>query len=158
VGYTIIVKKSPREQAQQAQALVGRNRLSAVVRTAAEARDLAHTLGGRDMKPRRPVMVDTGHSRVLVVGDGDASAAELSDLAVSAIEKQEGQRKRTGTDVDFDSMRERANLMRREEVDPAIRQALRERAAKHLANPVSDPARAPQSAPNVRYRKTYGGK
>ena len=79
--------------------------------------------------------------RTLVVGAGEASAAELSGLTLSAIEKQEATAKRTGTAVDFDALRERGGQMRREDVAAAKRNALLDRIKKHKQNPITDPPR-----------------
>jgi hypothetical protein len=143
VAHTIIVKKSAREIAERARTQQGplRGQLSAIVRSSGDAADLARQLGGRDVKPRRPVMVDTGGTRTLIVGDGDATAAELADLAARTVEKHE---------PDFGALRERAGLMRREEVDSAIRNALRDRVKQHQANPLSDPPRKVQYYPGTR--------
>lgn len=132
-----------------------RGRTAAVVRTKAEAEDLSHRMGGRDVKPTRPVLVDTGHSRVMVVGAGEATAAELSELAVSAIEKQEATRRRTGMDLDFDALREKAGLMRREDVDAGMRNALRDAADAARKDPKK--RRIPAYYTNRGYKRIYTG-
>ena len=142
----IIIKKTARELAAMAQTRQGplAGRLSAVVRNAEDASELARTLGGRDVKARRPVMVDVGGTRKLIVGDGEATAAELADLAAKAVEASE---------PDFDKLRERGGQMRREEVPAAMRNAMLDRIARHRANPVTDPERQPDY--RGRYTKRY---
>lgn len=142
----IVIKKTARELAALARTQQGplAGRVSAVVRSQADAADLARKLGGRDVKARRPVLVDVGGTRKLIVGDGDATAAELADLAAKAVESGE---------PDFDVLRERGGQMRREDVGPAMRNALMDRIARHRANPVTDPERVPDY--RGRYRKTY---
>ena len=152
----IIIKKSERERSRMADSSAPaqmRGQVSAVVRNRQDAENLAARLGGRNLRPEAPVMVDTGRSRVMVVGLGQATAAELQDLAVAAIERQETQRGKTGTDVDFDAMRERAGMMRREDVDAAVRNAMADRVARHKRNPFSDPARVSVTESQITKRK-----
>lgn len=140
MGYTIIVKQSERERsrqrAQDAPAQM-RGQLSAVVRNREDAQNLAYRLGGRGIRPDRPVMVETPRGRVIVEGLGQATAAELEDMAVSALEKKSG--------PDFDHLREKNGLMRREEVDAAVRNALLDKVAKHKANHRTDPGVKPRT-------------
>ena len=142
----IIIRKTARELAALARTSQGplAGRLSATVRSASDASELARQLGGRDVKPRRPVLVHVGGTRKLIVGDGDATAAELADLAMKAVESGE---------PDFDKLRERGGQMRREEVGPAMRNAMLDRIARHRANPVTDPERQPDY--RGRYTKRY---
>ena len=71
---------------------------------------------------------------MVIIGDGEAEAAELEDIAQQAYDKAETNMKKFGRAVDIDSMRERAGAPRREEVDPMIRQAFRDHAAKLKQN------------------------
>ena len=140
----MLFKQSVRERGQRLQSTQApatmRGMLSDVVRSRQEAADIPQRMGGRDARPTRPVMVDTGHSRSVIIGDGVATAAELSELAIASIEKQEAQRSRTGTDADFDALRERAGMMRREEVGPKMREAMAARAERARRNMRTDPA------------------
>lgn len=144
VSQTLIFRKTKQERAETDRAQgkarapgVLNRKVSAVVRNADDAANLAHRLGGSDAMPFRPVLVDTGDSRArrIIVGDGEASAAELQDLALKATTETKR--------PDFDALRERHGLMRREDVRPAIQDALRRRAQAHIDHPVTDPARVP---------------
>lgn len=154
----LIFKQAPRERdrALRGAAPGGlKGHVAATVRSQRDVVDLTHRLGGRDAKPFRPVLVDTGGSRVLVVGDGIATAAELSELASSAIEKQEATRKRTGADMDWDAMREQAGQMRREDVDAAMRNAFRDAATAAIKDPTK--RRIPAYYTGRGYKKIYTG-
>lgn len=144
----LIFKRTATERAEQArrrEPLVNpkaaparlRRNVAGVVRNHTDAANLAHALGGPDVKPFRPILVDTGDSRQrrLIVGDGDATAAELQDLALKATEEPRR--------MDFDALREKRGDIRREQVDSAIREALHRRVAQHKANPITDPPRIP---------------
>ena len=109
--------------------------VAAVVRTAKDVEDLRHALGGSGETPFRPILVDRANGqREVIIGDGEASAAELQDLAYKAVNRPP---------VDFGALREREGRMRKEDYDPAFRDALRRRVAQHKQNPVTDPARVP---------------
>lgn len=145
MAYTIIVKKSERELSRQRAANAPaqmRGQLSAVVRSREDAANLAYFLGGRGIRPDRPVMVETKRGRVIVEGLGQATAAELEDLAVSALERPAG--------PDFDHLREKNGLMRREEVDAAVRNALLDKVAKHKANHRTDPGVKPKTEMTIK--------
>lgn len=131
-------------------------KLSAVCRTAEECNDLVRWFGSADFCPLLPVMVVVpgAHTPALIAGFGYASAAELRDCALVVWHNQTEQIALTGGTFDYDARRERAGLMRREDVDPAIRQALVDRIAKHKANPVTDPFRQP-IYPNPTNRKIF---
>jgi len=97
--------------------------------------EIGHAFG-RAAKPRKPVLLWGPDNKTLmvIIGDGDAEAAELEDIAQQAYDKAETNMKKFGRAVDIDSMRERAGAPRREEVDPMIRQAFRDHAAKLKQN------------------------
>lgn len=132
-----------------------RGKLSAVCRTAAECDELVRWFGSPDFCPLLPVMVMVpGAAVTLIAGFGYATAAELRDCAVVAWNNQIEQIAKTGGIHDYDARRERAGLMRREDVDPAVREAMVRRIAQHKANPVTDPFRQPVY-PNPTNRKVF---
>src|SRR3990170_1285425 len=119
-------------------------RLSAVCRTAEECAGLVRHFGSPDFAPYLPVMVIVPgtDAPTLIQGLGYATAAELQDCAVVTWHQQT-EKLVKGKLLDFDGLRERHGLMRREEVDTATREALLKRVEQHKANPISDPARQP---------------
>jgi hypothetical protein len=120
-----------------------KGKLSAVCRTAEDCYDLTRWYGDPSFCPLLPVMVIVpgADAPTLIPGFGYATAAELRDCAVVAWHTQEKKIAQGKNIIDFDEARERHGLMRREDVDAAVRQALRDRIAKHKANPISDPPR-----------------
>jgi len=121
-----------------------KGKVSAVCRTAAECEGLVQWFGSPDFCPNLPVMVMVpGAQPTLIAGLGCAPAAELRDNAVNVWYEQTEKLAKTGRLVDFDELRERHGLMRRADVDAAIREALHRRIARHKANPVTDPFRQP---------------
>ena len=121
-----------------------KGKLSAVCRTAEECEGLVRWFGSPDFCPQLPLMVlIPGAAPSLIAGFGYATAAELQDCAVYAWHKNTEQIAKTGGLLDFDAARERAGLIRREEVDAATRNAFRDRIAHHKANPITDPFRQP---------------
>jgi hypothetical protein len=118
---------------------------SAVCRTVEECGELVRWFGSPDFCPYLPVMVMVPgtDAPTLIAGMGYATAAELQDCAVVTWHEQTHKLAATGKLLDFDALRERRGLMRREEVDAATREALLRRVAQHKANPISDPARQP---------------
>ncbi len=132
---------------------------SAVCRTVEECGELVRWFGASDFCPTQPVMVlvPGADAPTLIAGMGYATAAELQDCAVVTWHEQTRKLATTGKLVDFDALRERRGLMRREEVDLATREALLRRVAQHKANPISDPARQPVY-PNPTGKKVYGAK
>ncbi len=118
---------------------------SAVCRTLLECQELVRHFGDAHFAPFLPVlvMVPGAPAPTAITGLGYATAAELQDCAVVTWETQTGRLAKTGQFLDFDTLRERHGLMRREEVDTATREALRRRIAKHKANPITDPPRQP---------------
>ena len=132
-----------------------KGKLSAVCRTAAECGELVRWFGSADFCPNLPVMVMIpGAQPTLIAGLGYATAAELQDCAVVTWHEQTEKLAKTGALVDFDALRERHGLMRREDVDAATREALLRRIAQHKASPVSDPYRQPVY-PNPTNRKVF---
>ena len=106
-------------------------------RTAVE--DFAHAQG-RTEKPRKPLMLygPDNYTPIVIVGDGVTEAAEMQDLALQAIDKQEAQFKKSGRGLDFDDMRERRGLVRREDFDTALKEAFAERAKYLKAHQVTE--------------------
>ncbi|KKM16941.1 hypothetical protein LCGC14_1680790 [marine sediment metagenome] len=121
-------------------------KLAAVCRTSEECGDLVRWFGSADFCPQLPIMVIVpgADSPTLIPGMGYATAAELQDCAIVTWYDQTEKIGKTGHVLDFDALRERRGLMRREEVDAAVREAMLDRIARHKANPVSDPPRQPQ--------------
>lgn len=111
-----------------------------------EVSDLAHRMGGRGAKPTKPILVYGADEQVLTVimTDGETEAAELEDLAHATLERQDERIKKVGRAFNFDEAREKAGWIRRENWGAAAAEAIRERARRHQANPVTDPARQPQ--------------
>ncbi len=119
---------------------------SCVCRTEQECREVVRWFGSAEFCPLLPimVMVPGADAPTLIPGMGYATAAELQDCAVVAWNKQTERLKDGGKLFDFDALREKRGLMRREDVDAATRQAFHERIARHKANLVSDPFRVPE--------------
>ena len=136
-----------------------RGKLSAVCRTAGDCDELARWFGSPDFCPLLPVMVIVpgAPAPTLIPGFGYATAAELRDCAVAAWYQQTEKLTSTGQLLDFDELRERRGLMRREDVDPAVREAMLRRIEQHKRNPISDPPRQPVR-PNPIGRVVFGGK
>ena len=121
-----------------------KGKLSAVCRTAAECDDLVNWFGSPDFCPNLPIMVMVpGTQPTLIPGFGYATAAELRDCAVVTWHTQTEKPAKTGRILDFDALRERRGLMRREDVDSAVREAMLRRIAQHKAHPLTDPFRQP---------------
>ena len=133
-----------------------KGKLSAVCRTAAECDELVNWFGSPNFCPLLPVMVmiPGAAAPTLIPGFGYATAAELRDCAVVTWYEQTERLAKTGRMFDFDALRERRNLMRREEVDSAVREAMLRRIEQHKANLVTDPFRQPVY-PNPTNRKVY---
>ena len=95
---------------------------------------------GRTEKPRKPLMLygPDNYTPIVIVGDGVTEAAEMQDLALQAIDKQEAQYKKSGRGLDFDDMRERRGLVRREDFDTALKEAFAERAKYLKAHQVTE--------------------
>jgi hypothetical protein len=134
-----------------------RGKLTGVLRNKKDIAEMAYAVGGRDVKPKKPLMIVGPDEKtvLLVVGDGVAEAAELEDLAHAQLEKAEGNVKKHGRAFDFREARERRGLPQAGEFDQLYRDALRRRVAQHKANPISDPARVPQRAPAPKGRTKF---
>lgn len=126
------------------EAFVGK--CSAVCRTALECEDLVRHFGSPDFCPFQPVLIllPGADAPIAIAGMGYATAAELRDCAVVTWHEKTEKLADGGKLLDFDALREKHGLLRREEVDAATREALLERIAKHKANPISDPQRVPE--------------
>ena len=137
--------------------LAMRGRLAGVLRNKADIAEMAYAVGGRGVKPKKPLMIVGPDERtvLLVVGDGVAEAAELEELAYHQLEKAEGEVKKHGRAFDFQSARERRGIPQAGEFDGLYRDALRRRIAAHKRNPFSDPARVPHRPPPEQGRKIY---
>lgn len=133
-----------------------RGRCSAVVRSIKEAEDLVKWFGDENFCPMLPVLllVPGAQTAPAINGLGIAPAAEIRDIAVAYFEMTLEDVEKGRSFVNFDEARERHGLMRREDVDAAVRQAMRDRAAKHKSSPITDPARQPVY-PNPTNRVTF---
>ena len=115
--------------------------VSGVMRGMTQVSEFAHAVG-RTAKPKKPLMVygPDNYMPICVIGDGVTEAAEMQDLALEAIGRQEEAVKRNGgRGMNFDDARERAGLMRREDFGVAVAEALAERAAYKKRNHRTDP-------------------
>ncbi len=70
----------------------------------------------------------------LIVTDGVTEMAELAQIMHASLERPE---------FDFNAARERANMVRRENVAAAAAEAIQDRIRRHKANPITDPPRQP---------------
>ncbi len=118
-----------------------KGRVSAVCRSKQEAADLVHWFGHPDFMPELPILLCIPGGWGQMAGWGLATAAELRDECVARWELQEA--RIAGGGFDFDTAREKAGLMRREDVDAATREAFMDRIRRHKASSVTDPAREP---------------
>ena len=119
-------------------------RVSAVCRTLVECSELVKWFGDAAFCPFLPVLVRAPGEWTAITGWGYASAAELQDCAIAVWNRQDEKLVKMGAMFDFDALRERHGLIRREQADAAVREAIRERIRHHKANPVTDPFRVPQ--------------
>lgn len=121
-------------------------RVSAVVRSVAEAGELVHYFGGQaGFCPLDPILLmvpgpDQTHM-ILVQGLGFAGAAELQDLCVVSFQRALDRLARTGSIMDFAKMREDEGWLPQDQVQQALGNALHDRMARHRASPRSDPPR-----------------
>ena len=134
-----------------------RGKLTGVLRNKNDIKELAYAVGGRGVKPKKPIMVlgPDEHTVLLIVGDGVAEASELEDLAHAQLEKAERNVKKHGRAFDFAAARDRAGVPQASEFDQLYRDALRRRVAQHKANPISDPARVPERLPPKNGRTSF---
>ena len=118
---------------------------SAVCRTEKECAELVWWFGSPNFCPDLPVMVMVpgADTPTLIAGMGYATAAELRDCAVVTWYQQTKKLAHGGKLLDYDALRERRGLIRREDVDAAAREAMARRVAQHKASPITDPARQP---------------
>ena len=130
---TLIFKRSSAERDRALRSTQAphnmREQVVDVIRTKAEAADLAHRIGGRNVRPARSVLVERNGQRTMIVGDGVATADELSQLAQSVFERKS---------VDFDVLRERGGQMRREDVADKMREAFEDRVKRGKRNARTD--------------------
>ncbi len=134
-----------------------KGRCSAVCHSLQECLDLVNWFGDAEFCPYLPVLllVPGAQTAPAINGLGIAPAAEIRDIAVAYWEQTEEDVRLKRSFVDFDEAREKRGLMRREDVDAAVRQAMRDRVARHKANPITDPARQP-IYPNPTGRIVFG--
>ncbi len=130
-------------------------RFSAVCHSLKDCEDLAHRFHGIDFYPEYgpmlPVLLLIPGAPQQIAGWGLSEPEELRDQAVAVWELITERLRKTGSTFDFDSAREKHGLLRREDVDSAIREAMVDRVKKHKANPVTDPPREPNYVrPNER--------
>jgi len=136
-----------------------RGKLTGVLRNKKDIAEMAYAVGGRAVKPQKPLMILGPDERtvLLVVGDGVAEAAELEDLAHAQLEKAEAKFQKHGRSFDFESARERYGLPQAGQFDSLYRDALQRRVADHKRSPLSDPARIPQRRKTGRTIFGHGG-
>lgn len=89
---------------------------------------------GRSSKPTGSLVLYTPAGFHVILTDGETELSELAEIAHAAMDKKP---------FDFDAARERANMVRRENVGAAAAEALQSRIRRHKANPVTDPPRQP---------------
>jgi hypothetical protein len=116
---------------------------SAVCRTLAECSELVRWFGDATFYPFLPVLVKAPGGWTAITGWGYADAAELQDCAVVLWHRQTLALEATGRLMDFDDLRERNGLMRREELSAAVGDAIDRKIANHKASPVTNPFRQP---------------
>lgn len=136
-------------------------KVSAICRSHADCLDLNHWFGDENFEPDLPVLLVipnpvTGEVHYgQIAGLGLAPVYEIRDEAVARWElTEQALVKNGGTLLDFDALREKHGLVRREEVDAAFRNALLDRIAAHKASPVTDPSRQPRY-PNPTNRMVF---
>lgn len=124
-----------------------KTKFSAVCYSLTDCADLVHKFRGIDFYPAYgpylPVLLLVPGAPQQIAGWGLSTIEEIRDQAVAVWELITERLAKFGTTVDFDAMREKHGLMRREEVDAAVRQAFVDRINKHKANPVTDKPREP---------------
>ena len=101
--------------------------LSGVVKGTSQAKEVGYAFG-RGKKPKQPLMLVGPDERtvILIVGDGQAEAAELEDLAVMKLEQANEKARKGQRGFDFEAARERHGLPSAKEFDPLFRQALQD--------------------------------
>lgn len=121
-----------------------RSKLSAVCRSIKDCEDLIYWYGDESFCPMLPILLLIPQYPTLLVGWGYATAAELKDDAVNLWGKYTQRIAQKGSIVDFDELREKARLPRREDVKQLTAEAFHERIKAHLASPITDPPRQPR--------------
>ena len=121
-----------------------KGKVSAVCRSKQECADLVHWFGDPEFAPFNPILLLIPGAPQQIAGMGYAPAAELRDQAVAVWEIISERVEKKGRPVDFDDLRERNRLMRKEDVDTAMREALWDRIQRHKASPRTDPPRQPR--------------
>lgn len=119
-------------------------KVSAVCRSASDCEELVKWYGDALFCPIQPILLLIPGHPTLLVGLGYASAAELKDDAVNLWGKYSERLAKTGSIVNFSELRERNQLMRREDVAARTAEAFWDRIQAHKASPVTDPARQPR--------------
>jgi hypothetical protein len=103
--------------------------------------EFAHAVG-RTAKPKKPLMLygPDQYMPIMVIGDGVTEAAEMQDLALEALDRQQESMKRNnGRGMDFDAARERAGMVRREDFGQALHDALERLAQYRKSHQRTDP-------------------
>ncbi len=105
------------------------------------AREIAARYGSRAYKPEKPLLVNGPDPGVpiMVAGFGMVEAAEIEDLALGALDKQAENMKKFGRAMDFDTMREEAGFVRREDFPQVFSDAMAERAEYLIKHQRTDP-------------------
>jgi len=135
------------------------NAVSTGARGMKEASNIVDLLGGDPrFKPTAPILLigPDGRTPILIIGDGVTEAAELQDMAMEAIGKQEDEIAAHGRGMDYDRLREKHGAVRRDEAGMAISDAIAARIAHHQQNPVTDPFRQPRR-PQLAQQFALGG-
>ncbi len=125
-------------------------KVSAICRSFSDCLDLEKWFGDGEFEPDLPILLivptpEGGFVHCQSAGWGLTSVWEHRDVATEVWEKTT--RKLAvgeGLVFDFDEAREKHGLIRREDVDTAVRYALRDAAAKHKASPRTNPGRQPK--------------
>lgn len=121
------------------------HRASVVCRTLKECEEIVRWFGDAAFCPYLPVLVKAPGGWTAITGWGYADAAELQDCAVTLWHRQTiAMEQNNGALMDFDTLREKHGLMRREDVEAAVAEAATARIAAHRASPVTDPFRQPR--------------
>ena len=109
--------------------------VSGVMRGMAQVSEFAHAVG-REKKPVKPLMLYGAdeYMPICVIGDGVTEAAEMQDLAMEALGRQEENVRKYGRGMDFDDARERRGLVRREDFGTAMAEAFERKAKEMRAN------------------------
>lgn len=117
---------------------IGKNIL--IARNEREIKEATYKVGGRAAKPNVMSVVGPQGHLTIVPGLRVTEAAEMADLMSAALEKQKDNIKKYGKAVPFDLIWEERGMPSQEQFPNALRQAVRDRMARHKANPRTDPA------------------